>query len=100
MSERPFTEAEVDSLLDRYYDAMASDAPPTLVKFVIAILNETPTGQGLVDRFLDRLEVIVLGNIEDKLSEAPGAQALAEAAQDATRAEVAAAREAVARHSG
>jgi len=100
MSERSFTEAEVDGLLDRYYDWVASEQPPKLVEFVTAILDEAPNRRDLVDRFLDRLEVIVLGNIEDKLSESPGAQALAEAAADATRAEVARARETLAQHPG
>ncbi len=84
----------VRALLDSYYEAAAGEDNMSLLTFVRQALTHHEAL--VVDRFLDHIEIIVLGNIEDKLTESPGAFAEAEAAATATRAELAAARELVA----
>ncbi len=93
-SDTPLEDAPVEALVDAYYEAAGGEDNVSLLAFVRRALAQQEAL--VVDRFLDRLEVIVLGNIEDKLSESPGAFAQAEAAAAATRAEFAAARELVA----
>lgn len=93
MAEDSLEDTPVLALLDAYYEAAGGEDNVSLLTFVRQALAHH---QALVvDRFLDRVEVIVLGNIEDKLTESPGAFAEAEAAAAATRAELAAARELV-----
>jgi hypothetical protein len=85
-----------DALLDRYYDeAMLGTS---LEDFVTrALAGEWgPVARPTVMRFLDRLEVILLGNIDTKLEESPGSQDAAEQAAEAARAELARARALVA----
>jgi hypothetical protein len=85
---------DADELLERYYDVAAEGT--TLLPF----LRDALAGRyGSVDRttlvrFLDRLELIILGNIDVKREEVAGADA--DAALEATRAEFAQARALVA----
>jgi hypothetical protein len=87
-----------EQLLEAYYEAAASEENTTVEQFVRGMLDENPTAAPALDRFLDRLEAIVLGNIEEKLQESPGAGAEADAAVAATRAELNRARELVLPH--
>ncbi len=94
MSDLPPRAQEASDLLDAYYEAAGGEENLSLTAFVRHVL---PTHDPLaVDQFLDRVEQIVLGNIEEKLTESPGAFPAAEAAAEAARAELAAARELVA----
>jgi hypothetical protein len=90
------TEDAVEVLLDRYYEEAAVNGPGVL-RFIDQILGGA---WGAVDRlvvlaFLDRLETVILANIETRLEEAPGDEEAAQAAWEETRREFAAARERV-----
>lgn len=91
MSDQPPRALEAALLLDAYYEAAGGEDNLTLPAFVAQVLpHHDPLA---VDQFLDQVEQIVLGNIEEKLTESPGAFPAAQAAADAIRAELAAARE-------
>lgn len=87
-------DAPVLALLEAYYEAAGGEDNVALLTFVRQALAHHEAL--VVDRFLDRVETIVLGNIEERLTESPGAFAVAEAAAEAARAEFAAARDLVA----
>lgn len=82
-----------EQLLEEYYEAAGGEENTTVEQFVQAVLDRDPAAAHALDRFLDRLEAIVLGNIEEKLEESPGASTEAEAAAEATRDELNRARE-------
>lgn len=83
----------VEFLLEQYY-AEASEGG-RIATFVERAAGGAfgPVPRGALADFLDRLEVILLGNIETKLEEGGDLHALAEAAAAAVAAELAEARE-------
>lgn len=87
---------DLETLIDQYYEA-AMDGT-SLLDFIRQALDGHygPPDPKLLNRFLDRIEVIVLGNIDVKLEEAPGSAEDAEQAQSAFRDELGQAREWVA----
>lgn len=88
---------EIDDLMDRYYEVVMEEGIG-LVSFIERALagQYGPPESKVLYRFLDQLEIIILGNIETKLEEVPASSADAEAAADATRKELAAARDLIA----
>lgn len=85
---------DADELMERYYEVAAEGTP--LVAFLQDVVagRYGPADRTALMRFLDRLETIILGNIEVKREEVAGADA--DAAYEATRAEFAQARALVA----
>jgi hypothetical protein len=83
----------VELLLDRYYAEAAEGGH--LAAFVEQAAHGAfgPVPRAALADFLDRLEVILLGNIETKLEEGGDLRDLAEAAAAAVRAELTDARE-------
>lgn len=87
---------DIEALIDQYYEAAIDGT--SLVDFTRDAVEGrygSPDPK-VLNRFLDRIEVIVLGNIEVKLEEAPGSAEDAETAQAAFREELGQAREWVA----
>ena len=78
--------------MERYYE-LAMDGVG-IVGFVkrAAAGEWGPATPAVLHRFLDDLEVLILGNIETRLEEAPGREGDAEEAAEATRVELAEAR--------
>jgi len=77
-----------DQLLDWYYEyAMEGH---TLIPFVQTVLNGTygPPERTALLYFLDRLEAIILSNIESRFDEGPGLEADPDAVGEDTRREV------------
>jgi hypothetical protein len=89
-------EDPVETLLDRYYEEAAVNGPGVL-RFIDQVLGGAwgPAEPPVLLAFLDRLETVILANIETRLEEAPGDEEAAQAAWDETRREFAAARERV-----
>lgn len=87
----------VERLLELYYEDAAIDGPKVLdfVEKVLAGRFGQVDGGALMT-FLDRLEVIIAGNIETRLEEAPGQDQAAEEALEHIRGELDRARERVA----
>lgn len=88
---------EIDELMDRYYE-VAMEEGIGLVPFIERALEGRygPPEPKVLYRFLDQLEIIILGNIETKLEEVPASAAGAEEAADATRKELGEARDLIA----
>jgi hypothetical protein len=87
----------VEALLDRYYEEAALDGPD-VVRFISDALRGAygPVDTPVLHGFLDRLEVILLGNIETRLEETPGRGQDAAAAWEMARLELAEARDLIA----
>jgi hypothetical protein len=83
---------DVEHVLDLYYEAAAEGMG--IVPFVTRLIAGAygPIDKVVLVRFLDRLEVIIAGNIETKLEEMPGGDAAAEEAGAALREELTRAR--------
>lgn len=77
-----------EEILAHYYDA-ATDGPRLLV-FVQTVLDGRygpPDRQALI-QFLDRLEIIISGNIDDRIDEGPGLGIAADQVRDAASREI------------
>lgn len=77
-----------DEILERYYE-FALDGP-ALIPFVEEVLKGNfgpPDGQSLL-RFLDRIEFIILGNIEDRYDEGPGIEVDVDRVREETAREI------------
>lgn len=87
----------VDRLLDLYYEEAAVDGPQVLGFTERALQGRYgPVERAVLMAFLDRLEVIIAGNIETRLEEAPGQEQQADEALEHTRQEFGRARDLVA----
>ncbi len=86
-----------ESLLERYYEEAAIEGP-VVVEFVERALEGRygPLEPPVIVTFLDRLEVILAGNIEIRLEEAPGQEHAADEALEQVREELGRARQMVA----
>jgi len=82
----------VDELWERY-DELASEQPLSLEEFVeMAVsggLGEGPVDPETLERFLRRVEGMMLANIETKLQEAPHFHAMRDQAIERTQAMIA-----------
>lgn len=88
----------VDALVEHYYSfAMQGD---TLIPFTVEVLGGAygPVPADVILEFLDRMELLIVGNIEDHYQEAPGLEVDVDRVREDTRREVDRARALVLEH--
>lgn len=88
----------VEELVEHYYTfAMQGD---TLIPFIAQVLGGTygAVSADVILEFLDRLELLILGNIEDRYQEAPGLEVDVAQVREDTRREMDRARVLVLEH--
>ncbi len=86
----------VDQLLDAYYEYAIEG--PALIPFIDAILADQvagPVDDGTLLEFLDRIERIILSNIEDRYDEGPGIEVDRDSVREEAQSEVDQARQRV-----